>query len=125
MASETKKPRSRRGSVTGPATPDDERFDALVGKISGLVEGLRAVQAQVVVAYRPIVDDIIRTRCRDIHHIERTLDGLLSFAGDDAGLALFKRLCLHYWDIDPHATARQIYAYRDWYEPEADDDHLQ
>ncbi len=119
MASEPKKPRSGRGVVTGPATPDDECLDALVGKISGLIEGLRAVQAQGAVAYRPIVDTIIRTRCRDISHIERTLDGLLSFAGDDAGLALFKRLCRYYWDIDPHATARQIYAYRDWYEPEA------
>jgi hypothetical protein len=80
---------------------------------------MRAVQAQAVAVYRPMVDDIIRTRSRDVSHIERTLDGLLGFAGDDAGLALFKRLCRYYWDIDPQATAWYVYAYRDWYEPEA------
>lgn len=106
-----------------PDAPDAPAADApdeaaLLATVAGIVDGLRSVHANAVAAYRPEVDDIILMRSRDVDRIEHTLDGLLSFCGDDQALALFKRLCRYYWDIDPEATARQVLAYREWFDSE-------
>ena len=58
--------------------------------------------------YAPIVDSIVRARSRDIRHIEHTLDGLLDFCFDPEALLLYKKLCRHYYDIDPAATAEYV-----------------
>lgn len=100
-----------------PLGPADARAEAeLLAAVSGIVDGLRRVHADAVEAYRPEVEAMIHSRCRDVDPIERTLDGLLAFSGDDAALALFKRLCLYYWDLDPEATARHVLAYREWFD---------
>lgn len=97
-------------------TPEDGRAETeLFAAVSGIVDGLRRVHADAVKAYRPEVEDIIRQRSREVARIEHTLDGLLAFCGDDAALALFKRLCRYYWDIDSEATARHVLAYREWF----------
>jgi hypothetical protein len=81
--------------------------------IFALVDGVLAIQKQAALLYEPMVDVIIRTGCRDVQRIEQTLGGLLDFACYDPVLAMFKRLCRYYWDIDPHATAAYVNAYRD------------
>ncbi len=60
---------------------------------------------------------------RNVSQIERTLDGLLDFCGDDAILMLYRRLCRHYWSIDPVATARYVQFYRQMWDakPEIED----
>ena len=88
----------------------------LLEAVSGIINGLRRLHADGVHAYRPDVEAIIHSRSRDIDRIEHTLDGLLAFCGDDAALALFKRLCRYYWDLDPEATARHVLAYREWFD---------
>ena len=101
-----------------PPSADPIAEAELLAAVSGIVDALRWIHANAVAAYRPEVDAIIRTRSRDVNRIEHTLDGLLSFCGEEEALALFKRLCRYYWDIDPEATARQVLAYREWFEPE-------
>ena len=104
-----------------PDTPAADDEAALLAAVSGIVDGLQDVHARAVAAYRPEVERILRTRSRDVDHIEHTLDRLVSFCGDDEALALFKRLCRYYWDIDPVATARHVYAYREWFEAPDED----
>lgn len=100
-----------------PLGPADARAEAeLLAAVSGIVDGLSRVHADAVDAYRPEVEAIIQTRSRDVDRIEHTLDGLLAFCGDDATLALFKRLCRYYWDLDQEATSRHVLAYREWFE---------
>ena len=41
------------------------------------------------------------------------LDGLLDFCGHAPVLALYRKLCRHYYDIDPVATAEHVYTYRE------------
>jgi hypothetical protein len=113
----------RRRQPPSPPTPppdddavDSARMDELVDAIRPLAEGLRALYAQVVAVYRPEVDAIIASRSRDRRRIEHALDGLLSVCGDDDALAVFKRLCRYYWEIDPGATADYVYAYRDMWD---------
>lgn len=111
----------RRNPPTPPTDAEiDKAASTLADAIRPLVDELRALHAQAVALHTPEVDAIIRSRSREKRRIERALDDILSISGDDAGLALFKRLCRYYWDIDPHATAEYVYAYRDMFGEEAD-----
>ncbi len=75
-------------------------YDDLFESIKGLAESLQALNHQAVQAYTPIVDAILRSRSRDDHHIEHTLDGLLSFCCHEPALQLYKKLCRHYYFIN-------------------------
>jgi len=84
--------------------------------IRTLAGSMGDLQRQAAQAYLPVVDDILRTRSRDTEHIEHTLDGLLDFCGHEPILQLYKKLCRHYWDIDPTATADYVNAYREYWD---------
>jgi hypothetical protein len=84
--------------------------------IIGLVREMRELERRAARKYRPVVEDILRTRRRDIAHIERTLDGLLDFCGFEPVLEMYKQLRRHYWDIDPEATAYYVNAYREYWD---------
>lgn len=87
--------------------------DDAMQAIRGFASSLRDLRRRAVQAYQPVVDDILRTRSRDARIIEHTLDGLLDFCDHEPALQLFKKLCRHYWDIDPAATADYVNAYRE------------
>jgi len=113
-AKTTKRPISK-------ALHDEDGRDAssdqeLMHSIKGFAESLNALNQQAVREYAPMVESILRSRSRDTRHIEHTLDGLLGFCGHEPALVLFKKLCRHYWEIDPIATARQIHAYREFWD---------
>ena len=101
--------------LEGASPPD---FENLVGNVTALAERLRGIQELGITQYTPIVEAILRTRSRDVAHIEHTLDHLLDFACHPAGLLLFRRLCRHYWDIDPAATAVYVNIYRKMWDGE-------
>lgn len=88
-------------------------FDALFESISPMAESMQDLQWQSAQQYKPVVDGIVHSGCRDAKQIEHTLDRLLDFCGHEPVLQLYKRLCRHYWDIDPAATADYIKAYRE------------
>ena len=90
--------------------------DDAMQAIHTLANSMRDLQRQAAQQYLPVVDDILRTRSRDTQHIEHTLDGLLDFCGHEPVLQLYKKLCRHYWDIDPAATAYYINAYREYWD---------
>lgn len=97
-------------------------FDDLVTNLTALAESLCGIQELGVAQYTPVVETILRTRSRDVRHIEHTLDHLLDFACHPAGLELYRRLCRHYWDIDPVATAEYVLIYRNMWEKEDEED---
>ena len=90
----------------------DSKFEGIID----LVRSLDGIQRRAAQQYEPVVDDILRNHSQDVEHIERTLDRLLDFCGFDPVLAMYKRLCRHYWDIDPAATAYYINAYREYWD---------
>ena len=91
----------------------DSSHQGLLQSIKGIAESLHALNRQAVREYPPVVEGILRSRSRDPEHIEHTLDGLLDFCGCESGRVLFMKLCRHYWDLDPSATAWHINAYRE------------
>ncbi|MEI8138565.1 MAG: hypothetical protein WCI03_01715 [bacterium] len=97
-------------------------YDDMFESIRGLAEQLQALNQQAVLAYTSIVDDILRSSSRDTNHIEHTLDGLLSFCCYEPALQLYKKLCRHYFFINPVATAEYINAYREMWDSEEKDE---
>ena len=90
----------------------------LAEAVGDLVKSASSLARQAVAAYAPVVDSIVRDQSQDIRHIEHTLDGLLDFCFDPEALLLYKKLCRHYYFIDPAATAEYVHAYRAMWDPE-------
>jgi hypothetical protein len=64
------KPRAKLG-LGGPNTPPD--FEGLITNVTALAESLRGIQELGVAQYTPVVETILRTRSRDVRHIEHTV----------------------------------------------------
>jgi hypothetical protein len=91
-----------------------------IDRIAPLVERIGELQRIALVELKPVVERIIRSGSRDARSIEQTLDRLLDFCGNDDVLMLYRRLCRHYFDIDPAATASYVNSYREMYDSESD-----
>ena len=96
-------------------------YDTLLQSIRGIAKELELLQQRAVLEYRPLVEGILRSNCRDAWQIERTLDGLLDFCGYEPALALYRKLCRYYWDLDPVATAFYVNAYREMWDSESEE----
>jgi hypothetical protein len=92
----------------------------LVEAIGKLLESRSAIAHRAVAEYAPLVDALVSEPSRDIRRIEHTLDGLLDFCFDPAALLLYKKLCRHYYAIDPAATADYVRFYREMWDSEAE-----
>jgi len=105
---------------------DMNDYGTLFHSVSIIAEYMQGLQAVAVAQYTPVVETIIATRSRDVRQIEHTLDGLLDFCSHEQALLLYRRLCRHYFDIDPAATASYINAYRELWdsEPSVDEDSV-
>ena len=97
--------------------------DAMFEGITSFARRVQDLQRQAAQQYEPIVNQLLRSGSQDAGQIERTLDGLLDFCGHEPVLQLFKRLCRHYWDINPVATADYVNAYRAQWGSEEHEDH--
>ena len=101
---------------------DDDSYDAFKDRIIELAGSLSELYRRALVEYTPVVESIIRSKSRDIRHIEQTLVYLLDFSCDDEVLLLLKKLCRYYYAIDPVSTAEYVLAYRDMWDSDEPDD---
>jgi hypothetical protein len=92
-------------------TSSDQDFGELAGSLAALARRAAA-------EYAILVDHLVVCRSCDAREIERTLDGLLDFCFDPEVLQLFRRLCRHYYGIDPSAAADYVAAYREMWDSE-------
>ena len=97
------------------------KYEEFLESIKGVATQLSQIHHQIVELQEPVVEQLIVSHSRDQQAIEQTLDRLLDVACCDAGLKLFRRLCRHYWTINPEATASYINAYREMWDREHDD----
>ena len=91
-------------------------YDVTSKAIISLARSVHDLQQRAARQYKPVVDGILRSRSRDIQHIEHTLDRLLDFCGHEPVLEMYKQLCRHYWSIDHAGTAYYINAYREYWD---------
>ena len=96
----------------------DQDVKKLVKELEPLIQQMKIINNQAVVAYTPLVDDLCRRKAA-LNEVELMLDYLLMFAGDDRMLALYKRVCRTYWQTYPESIAFYIMEYRKEYDPES------
>lgn len=96
--------------------PGPDSYRELLDTLSAVIAPLQTLHQQAVEALVPSVQEILRSGSRDAQRIEGTLDQLLNNACMPKGLALFKALCRHYWQLNPQATASYINAYREMWD---------
>jgi hypothetical protein len=96
------------------------KYEEFFESVSGLASQLSDLHLQMATQQEPLVEHLIATRSRDTKTIEQTLDRLLDVACHDSGLKLFRRLCRHYWTINPRATASYVRAYRELWDEESE-----
>ncbi|RJQ28684.1 hypothetical protein C4565_03415 [Candidatus Parcubacteria bacterium] len=90
----------------------------LVRSTSELASGMQTLAREGVRQYSVEVEAILKTQSRDSGRIERCLDGMLDFCFYDAMLVLYKKLCRHFYEIDPVTTAFYVNAYREMWDGE-------
>ena len=96
----------------------DQDIEILVKDLEPLIQQMKTINDQAVVAYTPLVDDLCRRKAA-LNEVELMLDYLLMFAGDDRMLALYKRVCRTFWQTYPESIAFYIMEYRKEYDPES------
>lgn len=87
-------------------------------EIKALAEQIQSLNNWAFIAYQPEVDAVINAQIKDEKFIQHLLDGLLDFAHDAQILLLFKKLCRHYWTINPSATTEYVNLYREMWDSE-------
>lgn len=98
------------------AVPGLAPYQNLAHALSKAIAPLQTLHQQAVETLAPTVQVILRSGNRDAQLIECTLDQLLNHACVPKGLALFKALCRHYWQLDPQATASYVNSYREMWD---------
>lgn len=96
----------------------DQDIEKLVKDLKPLIQHMKIINDQAVVAYTSLVDDLCRRKASQ-NEVELMLDYLLMFAGDDRMLALYKRVCRAYWLTYPESIAFYIMKYRKEYDPKS------
>lgn len=100
----------------------NDSYPEFLKSISGLVASLNDMHQLAVHQLTPLVQDILRSRSRDIRRIEQTLDGLLDHCGYEPALRLYKQLCRYYFQLDPAATVSYINTYREMWDAETEEE---
>lgn len=90
----------------------------LLKNVSALAKQIQELARQAHAEYSREVNAVIRSESRDPRRIEHLLDGILDFCFDPKMLQLFKKLCRHYYTIDPAATTAYVHAYREMWDNE-------
>lgn len=92
--------------------------EKLLQDISMIAQRLKELHNDAVIAYTSQVRDLCARKATE-NEVERMLDLLLSFAGDERILKLYKQVCRIYWQIYPEAIAFYIIEYRKGYDRES------
>ena len=96
----------------------DYQMDALEKQFEPLIQQMKTIHDQAVVAYTPLVNDLCSRKATE-NEVEWMLDWLLMYAGDERMLQLYKQVCRAYWKIYPDSIAFYIMEYRKEYDPES------
>ena len=102
----------------------NDSYQEFLTSVSHLAVSINDMHQLAVQQITPLVDDILRTRSRDVRRIEQTLDQLLDLCGYEPALVLYKKLCRHYFEIDPAATVGYINTYREMWDSEPEEETM-
>lgn len=92
--------------------------EKLVQDVSVIAQRLKELHNDAVIVYTPQVQELCAKKATQ-NEVERMLDWLLMYAGDERMLKLYKQVCRAYWKIYPKTIAYYIMAYRKEYDRES------
>ena len=95
---------------------EDNKFNVFIDDIRGFAQELQAIYSRAETYYTSAVDDIIHHQSKDEKEIEHLLNYMLDFAENEKILALYRKLCRYYFNINPQATAEYIQSYKEMYD---------
>ena len=95
-----------------------EDESGILNDIKDLAKQICQLNEEAYHVYKPLVEDICNRRAPKME-VERLLDRLFGFAGNDRILELYKQVCRSYWQIYPDSIAYYIMDYRKYYDPES------
>ncbi len=90
----------------------------MVDPIIEMAKTAEQLTLKAVGIYSKEVENIIERKTKDQQTIERCLDGMLDFCGDEKMLALFKKLCRYYLAINETAVIEYVNIYRELWDIE-------
>ena len=90
----------------------------LLQDLSAIAQRLKELHNDAVIAYTPQVQKLCAKKATQ-NEVERMLDWLLMYAGDERMLKLYKQVCRTYWKIYPESIAFYIMEYRKEYDRES------
>lgn len=91
----------------------------MIEELNKLGEMQLQLAQQAYTSYLPVVEGIINSKETDNNRIELTLDYMLEFCFDEKVLALYKKLCRYYVNINPQGTVDYIQYYRERWDEES------
>ena len=92
--------------------------EKLLQDVLVIAHRLKELHNDAVIAYTPQVQELCDKKATQ-NEVERMLDLLFSFAGDERILKLYKQVCRAYWQIYPETIAFYIMEYRKEYDRES------
>jgi hypothetical protein len=92
--------------------------EKLLQDVSVIAHRLKELHNDAVIAYTPQVQELCDKKATQ-NEVERMLDWLLMYAGDERMLKLYKQVCRTYWKIYPESIAFYIMEYRKEYDRES------
>ena len=92
--------------------------DKLLQDVSVIAHRLKELHNDAVIAYTPQVQELCDKKATQ-NEVERMLDWLLMYAGDERMLKLYKQVCRAYWKLYPESIAYYIMEYRKEYDRES------
>jgi len=88
----------------------------IIEEIKKIIESRDALAKQAYEQYKPLVDNIIASKTKDVNHICYTMDFMLDFCFDDSMLMLYRRMCRYLYDIDPQEAVNYVNLYREMWD---------
>ena len=92
--------------------------EKLLQEVSAIAHRLKELHNDAVIAYTPQVQELCDKKATQ-NEVEKMLDWLLMYAGDERMLKLYKQVCRTYWQIYPESIAFYIMEYRKEYDRES------
>ncbi|HSO61784.1 MAG TPA: hypothetical protein VLR50_12200 [Desulfobacterales bacterium] len=90
--------------------------DDLVKQIGALAKDTQKLARVAVQQYSVEVEAILKAQSSDSRRIEKCLDGMLDFWFEDEMLALYKKICRYYYEINSEAAVSYVHAYREMWD---------
>jgi conjugal transfer/entry exclusion protein len=104
----------------GRVKDKDKDYKEFFEGVIGIAQQIHEMQKQALNEYKPIVENIIKSRNSNVNHIEHVLDRLVDIAADGEGLELYRRLCRHLYSLNQQSALFYVQSWKEMWDEEGE-----